>query len=50
MEHRAGEGVIVQQQHAAVPQRRIGALQRREMGIDLGALVAREQPRPRDQR
>jgi hypothetical protein len=42
-----GERMLVHHQHAAIPQRRLSALQLREAGVDLGAPLHCERPRPR---
>ena len=42
--HAVRHGMVVQQQHAAVPQRRLLALTRGKPGIDLGAPLGRKSP------
>ena len=44
-QHAVARSVLMQQQHAAVPDRRLRALQGGEKGVDLGAPLVREGPR-----
>src|SRR5450830_182680 len=46
-EHPIGQHLVVQQQHAAIPYRRLLPLQRGEIGINFGPPLLRERPRLR---